>query len=94
MIFADILTQANAVLPSYGLAGLVILALVVAHIYIHKENKSSLQAKDDEIKRLNDLLLQTSKDMQAKYGDLAEQQTSINQKVYDMVLQLVSRRRT
>lgn len=81
-MLADVVSQADNILPSYGLAGLVILTLALVCIFLYREAR----IKDLEIGRLYDARLQDAKDVQEKFKEWTEQQTSLTQKIYDLVI--------
>lgn len=81
------------VLSGYGLAGLTILALALAHVYIHKENQKNIREKDVEIARLSGLLLENANKYRDSTAQAMEQQAILLNRTYDAVVDGNRRRR-
>lgn len=81
-MIADIVTQADNVLPQYGLAGLAILALVIALVVYYKDGK----AKDKTIEAIQQARLQDAKETRDKLTESMEQMAFLTKQIYDAVI--------
>lgn len=82
MNLADLLTQANSVLPSYGLAGLVILSLAIAAIKLYRDLSKERDRNDNiQAQRLID-----AKETRDKLTEPLAQNARMSEQIYELLL--------
>lgn len=81
-MIADIITQANNVLPQYGLAGLVILSLVLALIKIYRD----LSKERDRNDTIQEQRLVDAKETRDRLTEPLAQNARMSEQIYDLLL--------